>query len=268
MFFIFKKLRRSFFLPGKVRTYVAYAIGEIVLIVLGILIAVQIGNWNTSRGERKLAENYKTQLIANLERDVVQQDFLIEMVSIRLELIDFMLRVADEPELALEHPVKFMMGVEYSGRTTRTPVIVDTFEELQSTGYLRLLDEEIKRRLFTYYNREERLQFRNDKNTVEEMKYHELSMNVLNKEQKIWLHDKYGGSLFPSEFRDAVSASYDAKVIFEAAQRLSLDKELIDWLGTFRRSKVAMIGTVTGSRGLAEELIELLGGTSPQNDSE
>ena len=49
MLFIFRQLRRSFFQPGKLRTYVAYAIGEILLIVVGILIAVQIGEWNQSR---------------------------------------------------------------------------------------------------------------------------------------------------------------------------------------------------------------------------
>jgi hypothetical protein len=42
MLFIFRKLRKSFFLPGKARTYLAYALGEIVLIVVGILIAVGI----------------------------------------------------------------------------------------------------------------------------------------------------------------------------------------------------------------------------------
>jgi hypothetical protein len=35
---IFASIRRSFFLPGKVRTYLAYAFGEITLIVLGIMI--------------------------------------------------------------------------------------------------------------------------------------------------------------------------------------------------------------------------------------
>jgi hypothetical protein len=42
MLFILRKLRRSFFLPGKLRTYLAYAIGEILLIVIGILVALQI----------------------------------------------------------------------------------------------------------------------------------------------------------------------------------------------------------------------------------
>ena len=49
---MFRKLRRSFFLPGKVRTYCAYAIGEIVLIMIGIFLALQLNNWNEERKER------------------------------------------------------------------------------------------------------------------------------------------------------------------------------------------------------------------------
>ncbi len=52
MLFIFRKIRKSSFLPGKVRTYLAYAIGEIALIVIGILLALQISEWNQTRMDR------------------------------------------------------------------------------------------------------------------------------------------------------------------------------------------------------------------------
>ena len=65
MLFIFRKIRKSFFLPGKVRTYLAYAIGEIVLIVVGILIALQISNWNQERNDR-LEE---AEILAGLQRE-------------------------------------------------------------------------------------------------------------------------------------------------------------------------------------------------------
>ena len=72
MLFIFRKIRRSFFLPGKVRTYLAYAVGEIILIVVGILIAVQIGDWKeeakVGRQRQTLIENLKVDFQTNLER--------------------------------------------------------------------------------------------------------------------------------------------------------------------------------------------------------
>jgi len=49
----FRKIRQNLLLEGKTSKYFKYAIGEIVLVVIGILIALQINNWNE---ERKAAE--------------------------------------------------------------------------------------------------------------------------------------------------------------------------------------------------------------------
>lgn len=48
---IFRGLRNNSFQKGKLKNYLTYAIGEIILVVLGILIAVQINNWNNGRME-------------------------------------------------------------------------------------------------------------------------------------------------------------------------------------------------------------------------
>jgi hypothetical protein len=37
----------------KKRRYLNYAIGELILVVLGILIALQINNWNEERNEQR-----------------------------------------------------------------------------------------------------------------------------------------------------------------------------------------------------------------------
>ena len=42
----FRKIRQNLLSEGKSRKYFKYAIGEIVLVVIGILIALQINNWN------------------------------------------------------------------------------------------------------------------------------------------------------------------------------------------------------------------------------
>ena len=49
MFTILKKLRRSLILSGQVRQYLLYGIGEIALVVIGILIALQVNNWNEQK---------------------------------------------------------------------------------------------------------------------------------------------------------------------------------------------------------------------------
>jgi len=49
----FRNIRRQFFVENRFSKYLLYAIGEIVLVVLGILIALQINNWNTNKVKKQ-----------------------------------------------------------------------------------------------------------------------------------------------------------------------------------------------------------------------
>ena len=48
----FRTIRQSLLNSGNTRTYTLYAIGEILLVMVGILLALQVNNWNTNRVER------------------------------------------------------------------------------------------------------------------------------------------------------------------------------------------------------------------------
>lgn len=67
----FRKIRRQLANDNKFLQYSRYALGEIVLVVLGILLALQINNWNEDRKkkqeERFLLENLLENLQINLE---------------------------------------------------------------------------------------------------------------------------------------------------------------------------------------------------------
>ena len=54
---------------NKFTTYLLYAIGEIVLVVIGILIAVSINNWNTERKEVSLQQKYYEDILIDLRKD-------------------------------------------------------------------------------------------------------------------------------------------------------------------------------------------------------
>ena len=58
MFNFFRKIRKQLLGEGKTARYFKYALGEILLVMIGILLALQVNNWNQNRQEKKLITNY------------------------------------------------------------------------------------------------------------------------------------------------------------------------------------------------------------------
>src|SRR5690606_840747 len=67
----FRHIRQNLLMENKTGKYLKYALGEIVLVVIGILIALSINNWNENRkiriAEIEILQNLKTELQLNLE---------------------------------------------------------------------------------------------------------------------------------------------------------------------------------------------------------
>lgn len=72
---LFRNIRQKLLKEGKTFHYFKYAIGEIVLVVIGILIALQINNWNDERKERVLEKEYLMSLVTDLEEDIKKIEF-------------------------------------------------------------------------------------------------------------------------------------------------------------------------------------------------
>jgi hypothetical protein len=58
----FRKIRQNLLMENKTGKYLKYAIGEILLVVIGILFALQINNWNNNKNEKAELENYYTKI--------------------------------------------------------------------------------------------------------------------------------------------------------------------------------------------------------------
>ena len=76
----FRRIRYNLMEQNKTGKYIKYAIGEIVLVVIGILIALSINNWNESnkliKREKSLLIELRTNLetnVINLENDITNQ---------------------------------------------------------------------------------------------------------------------------------------------------------------------------------------------------
>lgn len=65
----FRKIRYNLMEQSKTGKYFKYAIGEIILVVIGILIALSINNWNETKKERKLETKVLNELLTSLENN-------------------------------------------------------------------------------------------------------------------------------------------------------------------------------------------------------
>ena len=70
MISFFRKIRRALIHSGKFTRYVVYSIGEILLVVIGILIALQVNNWNENRKKRLLELELLEELREGLKSDI------------------------------------------------------------------------------------------------------------------------------------------------------------------------------------------------------
>lgn len=70
MFRFFRKIRYQLIENGKTSQYLKYAIGEIALVVIGILIALQINNWNENRKDQKALNEYLVKIRAHTLEDL------------------------------------------------------------------------------------------------------------------------------------------------------------------------------------------------------
>ena len=78
---LFRNIRQSLIMENKTGKYLKYAIGEIVLVVIGILIALQINNWNENRKSKILEKKMLSELGKSLEDNcnVMIQDSLLRI---------------------------------------------------------------------------------------------------------------------------------------------------------------------------------------------
>ncbi len=87
----FRKIRYQLLGEGKTGKYLKYAIGEIVLVVIGILIALSINNWNENRKNSIEEKTILESLLENLKLSKIQSELLIsEENSLKQSLIQIL----------------------------------------------------------------------------------------------------------------------------------------------------------------------------------
>lgn len=148
---IFNAIRQRLLKENRLTRYLVYAVGEIVLVVFGILIALQINNWNNFNKDRVLEEQYVTGLIIDLQADSLAIGMLKadsdDQVRRKKKLYEYLDGIAF-PEDSVQHffAKQWELSMGFNPTTT-------TFDEMKSTGRLNVVqDPGLRSRIIKTYN--------------------------------------------------------------------------------------------------------------------
>ena len=90
----FRQLRKDQLMSDKSRKYLLYALGEILLVVIGILLALQINNWNTERLQYQDSINYHERILEDLDRFIrrtaLMEENAMEVRSLIVQTVDLL----------------------------------------------------------------------------------------------------------------------------------------------------------------------------------
>ena len=245
----FRKIRQKLLSENKFSKYLIYAIGEIILVVIGILIALSINNWNENTKNKHLEISYLTRIIDDLENDIVAFDKTKEIAQQRNDRVLFLQHTVKDTDLVQKSPDYFVTSIVIAGWTYKPSISNHSFDELKSSGRLALIqNEELRVSIAKYYDFAfSQSQWDHISKDVQ-LKYDEYSNGILSQDQlnqfnqltsrsdtleitKFELDDIYQRflskeefhSLLPRVFQDKYIAIITMESLKKDAERLKLE---------------------------------------------
>lgn len=164
----FRKIRQNLLLEGKTGKYLKYAIGEIILVVIGILIALQINNWNENRKIDQKRKNYYNQLIVDLNNDITYSKTLISAFEVDLKQYEDYKNTFKNSGLNAFTTMQNLGKFQYSAQSMDFET--NTIKTLINTGEISLLPQKINTVVTKYLGNQNNLIEANNQNGEEMIK--------------------------------------------------------------------------------------------------
>ena len=158
---LFRHIRQSLIMENKTANYIKYAIGEIILVVIGILIALQINNWNEQKNEDKNANVLAQSMLDDLVKDSTALQSAIDFNTKKLEIINNFISILHTPRDTWDETefYKHMYKVFETFPFSHTD---GTYSQMKSSGTLRFFNQDLVNKMNAYDNQLKKTIFRDE----------------------------------------------------------------------------------------------------------
>lgn len=148
---IFRNIRRKLLRKNQFHRYLIYAIGEIILVVIGILIALQINNWNEEKKEQRREMMY----LQSLQIEIKESQLELKRVSEKTERISQacieLLKMASDT-VKIASPVEFDSLVIATFGYTIAMTNEGTIKDIMGSGDLKVIKSDSLRRMIASWD--------------------------------------------------------------------------------------------------------------------
>ncbi|MFD2824508.1 DUF6090 family protein [Lacinutrix iliipiscaria] len=144
----FRKIRQNLLTENKFSKYLLYAIGEIILVVIGILIALSINNWNEDQRKEKLESKILSEI-----RTALKGDLKAIKINVRSCIYSEKSIKLIKEQIQLEQPTNDSLNYHFGGLLFNNSVDITTgpFETLKSQGLDLISNDSLRNGILYYY---------------------------------------------------------------------------------------------------------------------
>ena len=153
MIHFFRRIRKKMADDNRPLQYARYAIGEIVLVVIGILIALQINTWNEERKENKIESNYLKEMQEDYQINLIRSNQVIKRYESMIPSLKGLIEqsLLEKPSISVDSLNKACMLINDMPTYSSTDRV---YNNLIGSGDLRLLkNKELKTELSIYFEK-------------------------------------------------------------------------------------------------------------------
>ncbi|MFN1835240.1 DUF6090 family protein [Balneola sp. MJW-20] len=147
MITLFRRIREKLIASGSLTKYLLYAVGEILLVVIGILIALQVNNWNENRVEKQKLDNYYQRIFEEIKADTPLKKAFLQRNEQVILMNRRTLRLLNSEEPDSLAQLKNTLGA--LATSWSTVLSYPVLDEFKNSGYLsKVRDPVLKEKFF------------------------------------------------------------------------------------------------------------------------